>query len=155
MARVYKDGEEYPEEEEYPEYVENSNTDKKNKNSSKVPIVVVETDPLELAAAQAEVKSVDIDGYLLDDEEQTKRYVLTYVCMYVCTNIFHMRISSARIPLQISHFFSLFFNILFEYFLFLSRNFCTYTLELRFGSKISVRSWMKELGERKFGMKMI
>ena len=94
LARVYKDGEEYPEEEEYPEYVENSNTDKKNKNSSKVPIVVVETDPLELAAAQAEVKSVDIDGYLLDDEEQTKRYVLTYVCMYeyfshedfICTN---------------------------------------------------------------------
>ena len=87
LARVHKDGEDYPEEEEYPEYVENSNTDKKNKNSSKIPIIAVETDPLELAAAQAEVKSVDIDGYLLDDEEQTKRCVLTYVCLYVCTYV--------------------------------------------------------------------
>ena len=110
LARVYKDGEEYPEEEEYPEYVENSNTDKKNKNSSKVPIVVVETDPLELAAAQAEVKSVDIDGYLLDDEEQTKRYVLTYVCMYVCMYEYfsHEDFICTNSPSDFSFFFFVF-----------------------------------------------
>jgi hypothetical protein len=71
-SRIYKDGEEYPEEEVYVE------PEKKVKAVMEVAPSAAETalDEGELAAAQEEVMSVNVNGCLLDEEESRKRYVM-------------------------------------------------------------------------------
>lgn len=81
------------------EYDESNKIDKKNKNLILDP--VIETDPLELAAAQAEVKSVDIDGYLLDDEEQIKRYLQYCIIFFSIMNLSHDISVNLNLPSKI------------------------------------------------------
>ena len=81
------------------EYDESNKIDKKNKNLILDP--VIETDPLELAAAQAEVKSVDIDGYLLDDEEQIKRYLQYCIIFFSIMNLSHDILVNLNLPSKI------------------------------------------------------
>ena len=69
--RIYRDGEDYPEEEIF---LEEDKDKKKNKNLS-VEMTQDPGDPEEIAAAQEEVTAVNIEGYLLDEEEQRKRYI--------------------------------------------------------------------------------
>lgn len=69
-SRIYRDGEEYPEEEVYVE------PEKKIKTIAEGPEIIPQApvDEEELAAAQEEVMSVNVNGCMLDEEESKKRF---------------------------------------------------------------------------------
>lgn len=69
-SRIYRDGEEYPEEEVYVE------PERKIKTITEGPEIAPEAavDEGELAAAQEEVMSVNVNGCMLDEEESKKRW---------------------------------------------------------------------------------
>jgi hypothetical protein len=97
-SRIYRDGEEYPEEEIYVE------PERKIKTITEGPEIVPEApvDEEELAAAQEEVMSVNVSGCMLDEEESKKRLVKTFcnervnrTCMRVLISVtFHNEIYS-------------------------------------------------------------
>ena len=69
-SRIYRDGEEYPEEEVYTE------PDKKvkiPKGEADAAISEEAVNEIELALAQEEVMSMNVSGCLLDEEESNKR----------------------------------------------------------------------------------
>ena len=67
-SRIFRDGEEYPEEEEYTE------PDKKVKMTNGDAAISNEAvNEIELALAQEEVMSMNVSGCLLDEEESNKR----------------------------------------------------------------------------------
>jgi hypothetical protein len=119
-SRIYKDGEEYPEEEVYVE------PEKKVKTVMEVAPSAAETalDEGELAAAQEEVMSVNVNGCLLDEEESRKRYAMYHSLLSHSSSEFFSSVSNYPVPPG-----------------------------LRFGSKIFDLSWMSALADGKSGMK--
>ena len=122
-SRIYKDGEEYPEEEVYVE------PEKKVKTVMEAAPGVPETvlDEGELAAAQEEVMSVNVNGCLLDEEESRKRYVTKSKPHFAVAFPLRIRLISEHL-----------------YYIRPGR---------LFGSKIFDLSWMSALADGKSGMK--
>lgn len=122
-SRIYKDGEEYPEEEVYVE------PEKKVKTVMEAAPGAPETvlDEGELAAAQEEVMSVNVNGCLLDEEESRKRYVTKSKPHFAVAFPLRIRLISEHL-----------------YYIRPGR---------LFGSKIFDLSWMSALADGKSGMK--
>jgi hypothetical protein len=122
-SRIYKDGEEYPEEEVYVE------PEKKVKTVMEAVPGVPETalDEGELAAAQEEVMSVNVNGCLLDEEESRKRSV-------------------KKSKPQVAVAYPLRSRLISEHLYYIRPG-------LLFGSKIFDLSWMSALADGKSGMK--
>lgn len=97
-SRIYRDGEEYPEEEIYVE------PEKKIKTITERPEIVPEVavDEEELAAAQEEVMSVNVNGCMLNEEESKKRFVRAFRNQHVNRKVIRI-LTSVTFLLQICH----------------------------------------------------